>query len=144
MKDIENEVAVKPQTSRRRQKQNFFSPRRESNKSPQHFKSKATEGSPKQQFEENLLAARGESPQLQVPGSEIKSFPPDAFLRQDPKKVIDVNSVMSPKLQSKEDIAAAESRTLRDFQHIIDGIKWSKSKLLLLDRKDPMEVFEEL
>lgn len=62
----------------------------------------------------------------------------------DHKKSIDVNSILSPKLRNKEEIAAAESRTLRDFQHIIDGIKWSKSKLLLLDRKDPMEVFEEL
>ena len=57
---------------------------------------------------------------------------------------MDINSVLSPKLQNKEEIAAAESRTLRDFQHIIDGIKWSESKLFLLDRKDPMEVFEEL
>lgn len=55
-----------------------------------------------------------------------------------------MNSILSPKLRNKEEIDAAESVTLRDFQHIINVIKWSRSKLLLLDRKDPMEQFEEL
>ena len=47
-------------------------------------------------------------------------------------------------MQDQVEKEAAESRTQRNYEIINEGIKWSKSKLILLDRKDPMEVFEEL
>lgn len=99
--------------------------------------------------EDNLAERESPSPdmRLQLSG-EIIPYPPDAFLRPDPQRTVELNSVLSPQTsRTKEKIEAAKSKVLKDEEAIkkgMDRFKFSDKHAKLLARKDPREVFEEV